>query len=121
MRLIYKSRILSSDPLALTDILLLSRENNARDDITGCLLRRGRNYVQLLEGPAEEVTACFGRIGRDDRHDDIEVLLHDDTDARLFTDWSMFDARAHDTGQAALDGPDALNVFAGLDAIAARE
>jgi hypothetical protein len=88
--LIYVS-IASDDvaPETLLELLRVSRENNARDDITGLLLYKERRFMQLLEGPETAVCATYGRIARDPRHRDAAVLLEGETAERDFADWSM--------------------------------
>jgi hypothetical protein len=68
MQLIYTSRPFGFDDLALMNILLVSRHNNERDNISGSLICREDMYLQMLEGPRAAVTAAFERILRDGRH-----------------------------------------------------
>ena len=89
----------------LIDLLRVSRENNARDDITGMLLYKGRRFMQLLEGPESAVCATYARIARDARHHDATILLEGETAERDFDDWSM--------GFHALDG-DAARAIPGF-------
>lgn len=90
-QIIYRSQPFGFDDAALAGILVRARSNNRRDDITGALLCRHDLYLQLIEGPASAIDALFARIGRDDRHSDIRLLLTDTVDARLFPQWSMLD------------------------------
>jgi hypothetical protein len=80
----------------LIELLKISRENNARDDITGMLLYKDGRFMQLLEGAESAVCATYGRIARDPRHHDASILLEGETAERDFDDWSM--------GFHALDG-----------------
>jgi hypothetical protein len=73
----------------LSGILLNARKNNIRDDITGALICRHDIYLQLLEGPAKEIQAAAVRIGRDDRHVDVNILVSRKIDHRIFADWAM--------------------------------
>ena len=59
-RIVYLSTAtrLMSD-VELMDVLRVSRENNARDKVTGLLLYQGGNFIQLLEGDADAVAAVF--------------------------------------------------------------
>src|SRR5262249_19993656 len=74
---------------ALTEILSISRRNNARDGITGALICREDLFLQMLEGRRDVVTSAFSRILRDDRHVEVVNLWSGDIDTRLFPEWSM--------------------------------
>jgi len=89
MQLIYGSRPFGFDDLALTEILSISRRNNARDGITGALICREDLFLQMLEGRRDVVTSAFSRILRDDRHVEVVNLWSGDIDTRLFPEWSM--------------------------------
>ena len=70
-------------------ILAASRENNARDGITGGLLFSEGCFAQVLEGPVDAVEGAFERIQCDDRHSDVTVLQVGPIATRDFPDWSM--------------------------------
>lgn len=89
LQLVYASRPFGFDANALEAILAIARQRNGRDDITGALVCRHDLFMQMLEGPRDKVTACFGRILRDDRHVDVSLLWCGDAAARLFPDWTM--------------------------------
>ncbi|WP_137179324.1 BLUF domain-containing protein [Roseomonas sp. AR75] len=91
LQLIYASRPFGFDAAALEDILAVARHRNAQDGITGALICRHDLFMQVLEGPRAAVTACFGRILRDDRHVEVSLLWSGDAAARLFPDWTMRD------------------------------
>ncbi len=91
-RLIYSSTPFGFDSSILNSLLIDSRENNQKFDITGSLLCRADIYLQMLEGPEDLVLETFDKIQRDDRHINIEVLLQERNIAsRLFPDWAMRD------------------------------
>ena len=73
----------------LHGLLEQARSNNARVDITSCLLYGSGNFLQLLEGPREQVQATFSKISRDDRHRDIRLLLDADRERCTFNTWWM--------------------------------
>ena len=73
----------------LNGILLDARRCNERDGITGALVCRRDAYLQLLEGPAAPVEAAYARIGRDDRHLDVRLLMGRPVADRLFGGWAM--------------------------------
>ena len=70
-------------------ILARSRENNARDQVTGGLLFCDGCFAQVVEGPMEAVMAAFERIQCDERHGEIVVLQSGPIAERHFADWSM--------------------------------
>jgi len=73
----------------LLALLEESRRNNVRDGITGLLLYRGGNFMQLLEGEEDVVRRTHARILNDTRHRQVMTLLQEPIDARAFADWSM--------------------------------
>lgn len=91
MQLVYTSQPFGFDELTLTDILLVSRRLNKRDNITGSLICREDLYLQLLEGPRPAITSTYSRISRDARHTNVVVLWAGDAVDRLFPHWEMRD------------------------------
>lgn len=77
------------DEPTLAGILLDARRCNKRDGITGALVCRHDVFLQLLEGPAAQVEAAYGRIGRDDRHAEVTELVRGPVTERIFGDWAM--------------------------------
>ena len=91
-RLVYSSKPFGFDTSVLNGLLIDSRENNQKNDITGSLICRADMYLQMLEGPEEKVLKTFDKIKKDDRHLEIEVLLTEkDIKDRLFPNWAMKD------------------------------
>lgn len=88
-QLIYASQPFGYDVAILSSILSNARRCNERDDITGALVCRHDIYLQLLEGPAEQVTAAYTRICRDDRHVGVNLLISRQVSTRMFGDWAM--------------------------------
>lgn len=73
----------------LVELLTRAREKNARLRITGLLLYKGGNFMQVLEGEEAPVRALFDLIEADPRHRGTEVMLEEAIDQRVFGDWSM--------------------------------
>lgn len=73
----------------LSDLLATSRENNARAGITGMLLYKDGNFMQVLEGEEGAVRELYEKIGTDPRHKGEITLLRSIADERQFPDWSM--------------------------------
>jgi hypothetical protein len=79
---------------AMTDdgvaaILVKSRANNRRLGLTGALLYRGGRFVQMLEGPDEQVRARFDIIAADPRHRSVQIISEKAIAARQFPEWTM--------------------------------
>jgi hypothetical protein len=90
LRIFYVSRATAQfDSQAVQSILHTSRRNNARFDVTGCLLFSGRCFAQVLEGDPAAVMQLASRIAADRRHADVRFLLESDHDERNYGDWSM--------------------------------
>lgn len=89
IQIIYMSQPFGYDESMLAGILLDARRCNNRDGITGALVCRHDVFLQLLEGPADKVEAAYARIGHDDRHTNVQQLVHGEIDARIFGDWDM--------------------------------
>ncbi|PHQ31941.1 BLUF domain-containing protein [Rhodopirellula bahusiensis] len=75
----------------LDGLLKLSREKNARLNVTGILLHsaRTREFMQLLEGEKKDVEDLMRVIEMDERHTCVDVMYQDEIKTRSFEDWSM--------------------------------
>ncbi len=73
----------------LLDILKVSRENNISRDITGLLLYKGGNFMQVLEGDEDVVTALYEKIKTDSRHKGTFTISREQIQARQFPAWEM--------------------------------
>lgn len=79
---------------AMTDdgvaaILVKSRANNRRLGLTGALLYHGGRFIQMLEGPEDEVRARFAVIATDPRHRSVQVVKETEISERQFPEWTM--------------------------------
>ena len=89
-RLIYKSRSPSAiDWDTVRNILHTSEQHNKEDQLSGVLLASRTHFMQVIEGPFENVNSTFMRIVKDPRHNDIQLVSFGIIDARIFTDWAM--------------------------------
>jgi Sensors of blue-light using FAD len=66
-----------------------TREINAQASVTGILLYKDGNFLQVLEGDQEAVMRLVSKIKEQQRHKDCQILLRGTSDHRLFPDWSM--------------------------------
>jgi hypothetical protein len=89
VQLIYSSVPFGYDAATLNGVLSDARRCNIRDGVTGALVCRQDIYLQLLEGPADAVHGAFARIGRDDRHLEVETRVSRPVASRIFGDWAM--------------------------------
>ena len=89
--LIYCSQPFGYDQPMLNGILADARTYNPKNHITGALICREDIFLQLLEGPEDKILLTYNRILNDDRHLDIELLVQEPCDDRLFPTWSMKD------------------------------
>lgn len=90
IHLIYSSaatRPFSRDDL--TQLLVRSRRNNQRCEVTGMLLYANGSFFQILEGESKTVDELFGRIMKDERHKQVTQIIREPIAKRSFADWTM--------------------------------
>jgi hypothetical protein len=73
----------------LFEMLLECRLNNRRSHLTGLLLFCGESFLQILEGPEENVGSIYKKICTDTRHKDVKVLYKKEISTRSFGNWEM--------------------------------
>ena len=98
-RLIYRSRSLipgTERRAELGELFTQARSHNKAHGISGALLVLDDVFVQTLEGDELVVEALLGRIRRDPRHDQLEVLDTGLVNGRVFARWSMAKVAADD-------------------------
>lgn len=89
-RLIYCSRATEDlGPDELVALLETSRANNNRAGLSGMLLYSSQSFLQVLEGPAEQLSATYERIRSDPRHEALRLLFDGEAPRPLFPDWTM--------------------------------
>ena len=76
-------------PSELVELLATSHENNAKSNISGMLLYKDGNFMQVLEGDEDVVRTLYDKIGRDRRHRGLLTLIQGPLAERQFPDWSM--------------------------------
>ena len=77
-----------SKPELLT-LLETSRRNNALLDVTGMLLYKDGNFMQVIEGDEPAIRKLHTKISLNPRHDGLITLLERPIEQRQFSDWSM--------------------------------
>ena len=88
-RAIYTSRPFGFDSNTLNSILVHAQRANPTRGITGALICREDVYLQLLEGPQDEVRQALERIRRDDRHVEFQVPVEKAVAERMCGKWAM--------------------------------
>lgn len=73
----------------LVELLAECHENNTKTGLTGILLYKDGNFMQVLEGEKDIVTSVLARIERDPRHKGIITLYDEDISERQYPDWTM--------------------------------
>ncbi|MCP5395696.1 MAG: BLUF domain-containing protein [Sphingomonadaceae bacterium] len=95
-QLVYISTASNLDAAEVERILEISRKNNAEAGISGFLLYNGRNFLQLVEGEEQALTALYDRLGSDPRHDGMVRLADEPIAERSCPDWQMHQLRLAD-------------------------
>ena len=73
----------------LEELLKRSRASNSKLGITGMLLFKDGNFMQILEGIEDKVRALYDKIARDRRHGSCKVLFEGHSSEPNFPDWAM--------------------------------
>ena len=76
-------------PEELRALLDTSRRNNAACGVSGMLLYKDGNFLQVLEGREATVQEIAAKIYRDPRHRGIITLMEGFENEYQFPDWSM--------------------------------
>lgn len=73
----------------LLDLLEQARSNNTQLRVTGMLLYKDGNFMQVLEGERDVIWGLYEKITFDPRHRGALKLLDHPVPARGFPEWSM--------------------------------
>ncbi|MEO7414184.1 MAG: BLUF domain-containing protein [Opitutaceae bacterium] len=88
--LVYASSATVPFPEAdLRALLEVSRRKNSLVGVSGMLLYRDGNFMQVLEGEEPVVRGVHLRIARDPRHSGLLTLLQGAVAERSFPNWTM--------------------------------
>lgn len=89
-KLIYASQAIRPvDTVVLQAILEKARARNDADQVTGFLLYADESFLQILEGEEATLTATYGRIAKDNRHQGLRLLERSPITRRSFGRWTM--------------------------------
>ena len=83
----------------LDDIVGGAVARNASLEVTGSLYYNGRNFMQLLEGPAPAVHDLMDSIRRDPRHSGVVAIKELAGSPSAFAAWNMRIVRCRPTPQ----------------------
>jgi hypothetical protein len=90
VRCLYASRPLEPlDAPFIESILEQSRKNNPKLGITGLLCVSKDLFIQVIEGGRDEVCDLFNAIVRDERHQQVRLLIYEEISERQFGNWTM--------------------------------
>lgn len=90
IRAFYISRSAGPQTSTITgSILKTALVFNKINHITGVLCQGKGFFLQILEGDRSVVNQLYGRITRDTRHKDVEMISLQEISERQFGDWSM--------------------------------
>lgn len=73
----------------LKTLYLKAKANNQVNNITGVLIYKNQNFLQVLEGEETIVDATFNRIKLDSRHKNIFKVINTYVDERIFEDYNF--------------------------------
>lgn len=73
----------------LRSLLRKAKLNNAKNQITGVLIHKSNNFLQVLEGEGKTVDTLFSKISVDDRHKNIFKIIETNIDERYFEDYKF--------------------------------
>ena len=76
-------------PEEIEYLLTRARERNEEYGITGVLLYIGGNFMQYIEGPADNLEVIYKIIREDKLHTGIILVTREPLEEREFGDWSM--------------------------------
>ena len=90
IQLVYTSRRVEGVGDDEIDAMLCSaRRDNASRGLTGVLLCTDTQFMQVLEGPSDEVERLRERIATDPRHEEMRIVMTREVTRRDFGRWHM--------------------------------
>lgn len=85
----------------LKDLLRKIKINNTKNQITGVLIHKSDNFLQVLEGEHKTVDILFNKISIDNRHKNIFKIIETTIEERFFEEYKF--------GFTVIKNQDALN------------
>lgn len=89
--IVYSSQISSKEPIdhLLKNITSVAQKNNYKQEITGVLFFHNNRFLQIIEGPKDELQQLMLKLKKDPRHRHIEILIDEAIENRSFEEWDM--------------------------------
>ena len=72
----------------IADLIKTVNINNRKEEITGILIIRNKQFFQILEGDNDVIDRMYKKIKSDNRHTTIIKLLDITIDGRIFNDYN---------------------------------
>ena len=90
-RLIYRSTadLSALDEKSLNNLDLQAATNNLRMGICGLLVLSGDRFLQVLEGDSKAVNKVYGKVIKDNRHYDVNLISYEGIVNAEFMGWDM--------------------------------
>ncbi|WP_406682936.1 BLUF domain-containing protein [Seonamhaeicola sp. MEBiC1930] len=73
----------------LKTLYLKAKANNHKYNITGVLIYKNQNFLQVLEGDEKAVNTTFEKIRFDRRHRNVFEVINTTIDERIFQDYNF--------------------------------
>jgi hypothetical protein len=90
IQILYSSTFTGHDhQKSIDEILLKSRKNNQVNNLSGILLFRNGDFLQLIEGEKINVYYTLKKIRDDQRHMNMKMLYEGEIQKRIFEGWQM--------------------------------
>ncbi|MDG1730637.1 MAG: BLUF domain-containing protein [Algibacter sp.] len=73
----------------LKTLYLKAKANNLKHNITGILIYKNQNFLQVLEGEETIIYETYKRIENDSRHKNIIKVINTTIEQRIFEDYNF--------------------------------
>lgn len=73
---------------SLKNLFQKAEENNIKNEITGILIYKNKNFLQVFEGESKVVDETFKRIVKNKKHHNIFKIIETNIDSRIFEDYN---------------------------------
>ena len=71
------------------NLIFTAKSNNAKNNITGILVYKNNNFLQVFEGHIDTVDNIFSKIRMDDRHRNIFKIIDTTIEERIFEEYNF--------------------------------
>jgi len=91
------------DENKINSLILKSREQNLKANITGFLYYKQKHFFQYLEGNTNDLENLFLRLSNDPRHTILKYISDQNIEQRRFLHWSMGNLKTNELIQIKLE------------------